>query len=200
MATEPSFDATGALAIKPPRENIFTRPRAANNCAERRGPAGIFAAAAARAPLDDAAPPVAGRGAARHRLTRWSARAIAVAAVGAAIAALTARPTPDGAWAPTRAVSKQSTPSRVSSRPPVRRRQPSRARGAARRVHRARRSPAPKRASNRRPASRKRAPSPVVHVVPAAPAAPIPRVRVLPRGGTGPVPKRVPAGAPPEFM
>jgi hypothetical protein len=200
MATEPSLDATGALAIKPPRENIFARPRPANDPGERRGPAGIFAPAAACVPSDAATASAASNGTARHRLIGWPTRAIAIAGAVAAIAALTARPTPDGASAPSRPVSKQSTTFRTSPRQAVPRRKPSRARPAAKRAHRAHRSAAPKRAANRRLASRMSSPAPVVHAAPAIPEARLRRVPLPPRRGTGSLPKRVPAGAPPEFM
>jgi hypothetical protein len=193
MAKESSLDPTGALAIRPPRENIFARPRAENDAGERRGPAGIFASTAA-CPLPDtgtAAAPSCGT--TRDRLIGWPTRLVAIAGAVAAFAAMTTRSAPDEASGPSRPETRQSTTSRPSASQSVSRRKP-RARVAAKRLNRARRSAAPKRASHGRSAPRTSSPSPVVQTAPAAPV-PVPR-----RRGTGPLPKRVPEGAPPEFM
>jgi hypothetical protein len=195
MATEPSLDPTGALAIRPPRENIFVRPRADADRAEGPRPTGIFASAAACAPADAANVSIASGGTVRHRLIGWPTRVVAVVGMVAAITALTMRPAPDSATSPSQRTGEPSTTSRRSSRHGAARPKPMRDRAAAKRVRRARRSAAPKRAPDPRSAPRLAAPPP-----PAAPASSQRVTPSLPPRQTGPLPKRVPAGAPPEFM
>jgi hypothetical protein len=132
------------------------------------------------------------------RLIGWPTRVVAVAGAVAAITALMMRPAPDAATSPSHRPSEPSMTSRTRSHHGAAPPKPMRDRAAAKRVHRARRSAAPKRAPHRRSAPRLAGPP----AVPAAPAAPSPQNPApwLPPRQTGPQPKRVPAGAPPEFM
>lgn len=183
MATNPSIDSHGALAIKPPRENIFARPRSTMSPASTAGP---FDPAAACAPAEHSAPrltPV------RRPGVRWAAKVTSLLVVPLLVFAV-ARPGGDGSPVQERPLSPQMTPpvKRTTAAPPTRRVAPTR--GANRNGHRTVRSP-----DTRRAAPRSEPSPPVLPAVPAAPR-PAPAPPALRR----PLPAPVPAGSPPEFM
>lgn len=200
MAPDPSIDPTGALTLKAPRENIFARPRAASDSGDGRRQAGIFAPAAACAPSDQATAHVAPSSTNRHSLIGWPTRLVAVAGAVAAIAALATRPAPDTDTTPSRPRTKPSTTLQTGSHPVRRQPKPERARAAAKSVHRTRNLAAPERAVHRRPAPRTTSPPAVVRVAPPAPSSPQHATRLSAARQPRHLPKRVPAGAPPEFM
>jgi len=202
MATAPRIDNTGALALKPPRVNIFAKPDSGEGERAPSGtqPRGIFDAAAACEGL--VAEPAAGpssQGVRRHGTsapTRWAARLVALTAVGALIAALATQPRPE------RAVDRSAPPAqrpdevRASDRPE--RRLP--AADATTRHQPARKRAKPHRATRPRRTSRGGPRAPHPPLVPIAPRV-TPR-RPAPRSAApaGPLPAPVAPDAPPEFM
>jgi hypothetical protein len=183
MAKNPEVDDTGALAIKPPRENIFARPRPATSTASATGP---FDGAAACAPAECSGARAA---ALRRPGVRWSAKVTSLVAVALIVVAV-ARPGGDGTPAQERPRQRQTTPpvKRMTARPPIRQRVPT---GRAPRDRHRKARPQRNRRTRPRTAP-PRAVSPVVPAVPRrAPARPAP---------SRPLPAPVPAGSPPEFM
>src|SRR5215211_937458 len=100
MATTPTIDDTGALALKPARVNIFARPQGGEAPHGPSSPRGVFEAAAA---CGGVAAPVAGswpqsrRRRGRTIPARWGALLVPLISVAALISALVAQPRDQGA-------------------------------------------------------------------------------------------------------
>lgn len=196
MATDPSIDNSGALAIKPPRENIFARPRSATSLGSESGPpASPFDASAACASERVTAGGAALRDAGPLDLVLWSPKVVVLAALVVLIVTV-ARPGGEGTRHPQGPASRH----RVST-PPVKRVMPPAAVQPAqrvpRRLRRSRRNVPSRRERRTRP--RRWVPPAAVTVTPLPPRRPVP-AQPRPTSPTNPRPAPVPAGAPPEFM
>jgi hypothetical protein len=203
MAPEPQLDDFGALAITPPRVDIFARPAPPRPARKTRtdAPSGVFAATAACRTepiadvLEEAQP-------ARQRRIHTAGIA-AIAGVCAAVAATAA------AWRPHPVVAPKAPVEHVAlhAKPPaathrsVPHEQAIHLRHGRGRAHHTR-APRVRRPTPREHPHRLVAP-PLTPPVPAPPTAlgPRPAPRTPPTSEPPrPIPARVPKGAPPEFM
>ena len=210
MAHNDEFDDSGALALTPPRVNIFAKPNAratAGQCASRHG-ASIFGPAAAWSPAKDerhdwpapAQPQRARVRAHRAAVTRLVALS-GLALVTALIVLRPAAPAPSEPLRPRaghgettlRARGEQSRDARRAVDAVRRPRTHKRARPHGALRHRARRARLQPRPTQRPAPPRAKAP-PFATPRRWAPTTPVPTAPALP------VPMRVPQSAPPEFM
>jgi hypothetical protein len=196
MAPNPDLDNTGALALKPPRVNIFARPAPAERTSDSRA-RGIFDATAACQPgaivRDTVRPPRPTLPAGRPRLGS-AGRLIALAALCVVVGILALRPHTTGKAEDPHPAHRHATPRAIEraapSAPPA---QPNR--GRPHRRHRGRQRMGTR---QRRRLVRPQlpAPPPAPAVPKNAPARPAPR----PAAPVDPLPAPVPRTAPPEFM